>query len=60
MMTQNTTIFRASILILKQSGGDHVYTDEPLADEEWLKEYEQQQHEKKKVPEGLTDRLSGK
>ena len=59
MMTQNTTIFRASILILKQSGGDHVYTDEPLADEEWLKEYEQQD-EKKKVPEGLTDRLSGK
>lgn len=58
-MTQNTTIFRASILILKQSGGDHVYTDEPLA-EEWLKEYEQQQDEKKKVPEGLTDRLSGK
>ena len=39
--------------------GDRVYRDEPLADEEWLKEYEQQQAEKKKRLEGLTDRLSG-
>ena len=30
------------------TSGDHVYKDEPLADEEWLKEYKQQQEEKKK------------
>ena len=33
---------------------------EAKANEEWLKEYEQQQAEKKKQLEGLTDRVSGK
>lgn len=42
------------------SSADRAYTDEPLADEEWLKEYEQQQAEKEKRLESLTDsRLSG-
>lgn len=36
---------------------DRAYTDEPLTDEQWLKEYEQQHTEKKRL-EGLTDRLS--
>ena len=72
MMTQNTTIFQASILILKkkkarQTGsdwgvddlpGDHAKTDEPSAEEEWLKECEQQQAEKRERLKSLTDRLN--
>ena len=34
------------------------YTDEPLADEEWLKNYRQQQEEKSKQEEVLKKRLA--
>ena len=34
--------------------------DEPLADEEWIKNYRQQQEEKKKQEELLKNRLADK
>ena len=72
MMTQNTTTILGIYPEVENLGkvttgsecdacrrsGDRAYTEEPLADEKWLKEYEQQQAEKDQRLEGLTDILS--
>ena len=35
----------------------HAYADEPLADEEWLKNYEREEEENKKLEQALQARL---
>lgn len=36
------------------------YSNEPMADEEWLKEYKKRQEDKERRLESLKDRLAGK
>ena len=38
---------------------DFAYADEPLADEEWLKMYEEEVDETKKLEQELRERLEG-
>ena len=40
--------------------GIEPYSNEPLADEEWTRQYELRQAEKQRRLEGLKDRLAGK
>ena len=54
---------------VEESGGEresqvsreeiHAYADEPLADEEWLKNYEREGEENKKLEQALQARLDG-